>query len=62
LILDKTLLELMGVENDQVELRLEGNRLLVTPVAETTRRADIDRSSQAMITRFGEAYKRLAQP
>lgn len=62
LILDKTMLELMGVENDQVELQIEGNRLTVTPVVDTARREEIDQSSQKMIARFGAAYRYLANP
>lgn len=62
LILDKTMLELMGVENDQVELQIEGNRLTVTPVLDTARREEIDQSSQKMIDRFGAAYRYLANP
>jgi antitoxin MazE len=61
LILDKTILELIGVdERGEVELRIEGSRLVISPVHDDHRRKEVDAASGKFIKRFAKTYKRLA--
>lgn len=63
LILDKTMLELIGVDaSGEVELHIEGNRLIVTPAHDDKRRKQLDASSGMLMKRFAKTYKRLAEP
>jgi len=63
LILDKTLLELIGVgERGEVELQVQGDTLLVRPVRSGERRAELDISHTKFMARFADTYRRLAQP
>ncbi len=63
LILDKTLLELIGVgERGEVELQVQGDTLLIRPANGAARREELERSHSALMSRFGETYRRLAQP
>jgi len=63
LILDKTLLELIGVgERGEVELQVQGDRLVVMPAKSGARQAELDTAHEALLARFGTAYQRLATP
>lgn len=63
LILDKTMLALIGVEaGGEVELHIEGSKLIVSPVQDQRRRKQPDAASRTLIKRFAKTYKRLAEP
>ncbi len=63
LILDKTLLELIGVgERGEVELQVQGDRLVVMPAKSGARQAELDAAHDDLLSRFGSAYQRLATP
>ncbi len=63
LILDKTLLELIGVgERGEVELQVQGDTLLVRPASGSARREELETAHTKFMTRFADTYRRLAQP
>ena len=63
LILDKTVLELIGVDaGGEVELHIEGGKLIVSAAHDERRRKQIEAVSQQLIKRFAKTYKRLAEP
>ena len=63
LILDKTLLELIGVgERGEVELQVQGDTLLVRPASGSMRREELTRVGNEMMERFHDAFVRLAKP
>ena len=63
LILDKTMLELIGVgERGEVELQVQGDTLLVRPAGSGARRAEIEASHSKFMNRFADTYQRLATP
>ena len=63
LILDKTLLELIGVgERGEVELQVQGDTLLVRPARNDARRLELEEAHRKFSLRFADAYRRLAAP
>ncbi len=63
LILDKTLLELLGIgERGEVELQVQGDTLLVRPTHYRARRTNLQRLGSEVMDQFEPAFKRLAQP
>lgn len=63
LILDKTMLELIGVgERGEVELQVQGDTLLVRPARSGARRAELQRLGGELMERFDDAFVRLAKP
>lgn len=55
LILDKTMLALIGVEaGGEVELHIEGCKLIVSPVQDQRRRKQLDAASRTRIKRFAK--------
>ena len=63
LILDKTLLELIGVgERGEVELQVQGDTLLIRPAGGGARRAELTRVGTELMDRFQDAFERLAKP
>ena len=63
LILDKTLLELIGVEErGDVELQVQGDRLVIMPAKSGARQAALDLAHEDLMARFGSTYQRLAVP
>jgi antitoxin MazE len=63
LILDKTLLELIGVgERGEVELQVQGDTLLIRPARSAARREELDRIGTELMDRFHDTFVRLAAP
>lgn len=66
LILDKTLLELMGVdaESGAVEVQIHGDALVVRRAAApgSTYEADLSARGQALMDSFDSAFRRLSSP
>ena len=63
LILDKTMLELIGVgERGEVELQVQGDTLLVRPARSDARRLELEHIGGELMDRFDDAYRRLATP
>lgn len=63
LILDKTMLELIGVgERGEVELQVQGDTLLVRPARSDARRVELESSHRKFMERFSDTYRRLAAP
>jgi antitoxin component of MazEF toxin-antitoxin module len=63
LILDKTLLELIGVgERGEVELQVQGDTLLIRPARSDARRVELEDAHRKYMARFSDTYRRLATP
>ena len=63
LILDKTMLELIGVgERGEVELQVQGDTLLVRPAGSGARRARLQEIGDEVMEQFSDAFVRLAKP
>ena len=63
LILDKTLLELIGVaERGEVELQVQGDTLLIRPARSNARREQLRQTGGELMDRFQDAFIRLAKP
>ena len=63
LILDKTMLELIGVgERGEVELQVQGDTLLVRPAGSGARRARLKEIGDEVMEQFNDAFVRLAKP
>ncbi len=63
LILDKTVLELIGVgERGEVELQVQGDTLLIRPARSGARREQLQQLSSDIMERFDDAFVRLAKP
>jgi antitoxin component of MazEF toxin-antitoxin module len=63
LILDKTVLELIGVgERGEVELQVQGDTLLVRPARSGARRERLQQLGGEIMDRFDDAFVRLAKP
>ena len=62
LVLDKPILEMLGVREDtRLELSISGGSLIVTPVNVGVGRAEIDRVFDDLQPRYGEMLRRLAE-
>lgn len=62
LVLDRTILDLMKIEPDSpVELSIEGQRLIVTPVTEADRRKKLRAALEWTNRKHGKTLKRLAE-
>lgn len=62
LVLDKPILEMLGVREDTcLELSISGGSLIVTPVNVGVGRAEIDRVFDDLQPRYGEMLRRLAE-
>jgi antitoxin component of MazEF toxin-antitoxin module len=63
LILDRTMLDLLGVgERGEVELQIQGDTLLVRPAASTARRERLATIGAEILDRYQDAFARLAKP
>ena len=63
LILDKTMLELIGVgERGEVELQVQGDTLLVRPANHGARRERLQVIGDEVMEQFNDAFVRLAKP
>ena len=63
LILDKTMLELIGVgERGEVELQVQGDTLLVRPARSDARRKELEKIGGELMDRFHDTFERLAKP
>ena len=62
LVLDKPILEMLGVREDtRLQISISGGSLVVTPVNVGVRRAEIDRVFDELQPRYGEMLRRLAE-
>lgn len=62
LIFNRTMTELMKIdENTKLELRIEGERMIITPIREDDREAEITRLLEYNNREFGPALKRMAE-
>lgn len=66
LILDKTLLELTGIDADsaEVDVQVHGDALIIRRVQESpvAYEADLRARSQVLMDRFDSAFRRLSAP
>ncbi|HCT45248.1 MAG: AbrB family transcriptional regulator [Phycisphaerae bacterium] len=62
LIFNRTMTELMKIDEDtKLELRIEGERMIITPIREDNRRAEIARLLERNNRKFGPALKKMAE-
>ena len=62
LIFNRTMTELMKIdENTKLELRIKGERMIITPIREDDREAEITRLLEYNNRKFGPALKRMAE-
>ncbi len=62
LIFNRTMTELMKIDEDtKLELRIEGERLIITPIREGDRQAEIARLLERNNRKFGPALKKMAE-
>jgi antitoxin component of MazEF toxin-antitoxin module len=62
LVIDKPLLQLMGLdENTPVKLELEGRRLIVTPAGGEDRRKDFRQRLESINRKHGKTLRKLAE-
>lgn len=62
LVLDKPILEMIGVSEDTpLQLSVSGGSLIVTPVHTGVGRAEIDRAFEKLQPRYGDMLRRLAE-
>ena len=62
LVLDKPILEMLGVRDDtRLQVSISGGSLVVTPVNVGVGRAEIDRVFDDLQPRYGDMLRRLAE-
>ena len=62
LVLDKPILEMLGVREDtQLQVSISGGSLVVTPVNVGVGRTEIDRVFDELQPRYGDMLRRLAE-
>ena len=62
LVIDKPILELLGIEADtQLSISTDGRSLIVTPVADVEGRERLDSALRAVNERHAAALERLAE-
>lgn len=62
LIFNRTMTELMRIdEHTKLELRIEGERLIITPIREDDRQAEISKLLERNNRKFGPALKKMAE-
>lgn len=62
LVLDRSLLEQLQIdETTELEISTSGRALVVSPVADESRRANFEKALQSTNERFGNALRRLAE-
>lgn len=62
LIIDRTMMELLKIDDSTtLELRIEGEQLVVTPVRQLTREQRLARSLEKTNAKYGRTLKKLAE-
>ena len=62
LVIDQPLLEQMHIDsNTPLDVSVEGERLVVSPVRDEHRRREFDRIVNEMNERYAETFRRLAE-
>ena len=62
LVLDKPLLEQLGLsENQEVELSTNGDVLVVTPIRDAARARKFKKSADKIATKYAGLFRRLSQ-
>ena len=62
LVIDKPILEMLGIQADTpLEISTNGDALLVSPVRDETRRAQLRQTLEKLNTGFGDDSRRLAE-
>ncbi len=62
LVFNRTMTELMKIDEDtKLELRIEGERMIITPIREDDRQAEIARHLKRNNRKFGPALKKMAE-
>lgn len=62
LVIDKPILELLGITADtELEISTDGESLVVTPAARRVPGADLERALAAVNARHGAALRKLAE-
>ena len=62
LIFNRTMTELMKIdENTPLELRIEGEQMIITPIRQVDRQTEIARLLERNNRKFGPALKKMAE-
>ena len=62
LIIDRQLMELMGIERDSVvKVSVQGRKLLIEPISEKERAAKVKEIQQKTLKKNAELFRRLAK-
>lgn len=62
LIIDRTMMELLKIDDSTtLELRIEGEQLVVTPVRQLTREQRLSRSLEKTNAKYGRTLKKLSE-
>jgi len=62
LVLDKPMLKQLGVdENSEVEVSMNGDVLVMTPVRDDTRRHELNKILEDLDEEYGGVFRRLAE-
>ncbi len=62
LVIDKPILELLGITADtDLEITTDGSSLILTPAGPRAARGDVDRAMAAVNERYAEALRKLAE-
>ncbi len=62
LVIDKPLLEQLGIDEDtQLELSTDGHVLVVAPLRDKKRRAQVARLAEEAHARYGGVFKKLSE-
>ena len=62
LVIDKPILDLLKIDMDTpLDISTDGQRLIVSPTAQSVRRSKFDAAQRTAHTRYAKAFKRLAE-
>jgi antitoxin MazE len=62
LVIDRPILDLLQIDDDTpLEVTTDGKMLMVTPLKPTSRRAKFEKAQATAHSRYGRAFKRLAE-
>ena len=62
IVIEKPILELLNIDREtELEMRTDGERLIIEPVRKVTRRERVDRAIDHVLSKHSETMKKLAK-
>lgn len=62
LVIEKPILELLGIDRDtDLEMRTDGERLIIEPVRKSARRSRVSKAIDEVLTKHASTMKKLAK-